>query len=59
MQLHAPVNTKPLHSDFVKEVRVSERLDDPDTIRQLKDTWHSLPVLIFRRQILTEEELVK
>jgi len=41
MQLHAPVNTKPLHSDFVKEVdiRVSERLDDPDTIRQLKDTF--------------------
>jgi alpha-ketoglutarate-dependent taurine dioxygenase len=60
MQLHAPVNTKPLHSDFVKEVdiRVSERLDDPDTIRQLKDTWHSSPVLIFRRQVLTEEELV-
>ena len=43
MQLHAPVNTKPLHSDFVKEVdiRVSERLEDPDTIRQLKDAWHS------------------
>jgi alpha-ketoglutarate-dependent taurine dioxygenase len=60
MQLHAPVSTKPLHSGFVKEVeiRIAERLEDPDTIRQLKDIWHSSPVLIFRRQILTEEELV-
>src|SRR5262249_12474032 len=38
--------------------RLAERMDDPDTIGALKSIWHSSPVLIFRRQSLTEEEIV-
>lgn len=60
MQPHAPVSAKPLHPGFVKEVdiRIAGRLNDPETIRELKELWQSSPLLIFRRQILTEEELV-
>ncbi|CAO3436313.1 TauD/TfdA dioxygenase family protein [Azospirillum doebereinerae] len=60
MQPSVPMTTKPLHSDFATEVdvRISERLGDPAFIRQLKGVWQNSPVMIFRRQVLLEEELV-
>lgn len=54
------IGTTPLHSSFVREVDalVAPHLADPDFIAGLKALWQASPVLIFRRQVLTEEELV-
>lgn len=55
------LNTTPLHSTFVTEVRdpIETLVDDPDAIEQLKMLWQKSPVLIFRRQALDESELVR
>lgn len=60
MQPQRTITTKPLHTDFVKEidVRIAERLDDPAFFEELKSIWRACPVMIFRRQVVTEEELV-
>ena len=60
MQLPVPLTVKPLHSAFVHEIdnRIADRLEDPAFIQQIKDIWQGSPVIIFRRQVLTEEELV-
>lgn len=61
MQAQSTIATKPLHTDFAKEVdvRISERLDDPTFFTELKAIWRASPVMIFRRQVVTEEELVE
>lgn len=55
------LQTTILHPGFVHQVdtRLADVLDDADTIAQLKALWRVSPVLIFRRQVLTEEELVR
>ena len=60
MQSQMPMSTTLHHPNFVADIdiRISEFLNDPATIEQIQTAWRSSPVLIFRRQILTEEELV-
>ena len=54
-----PLETRPLGNSFAREVvglRLWEPLDD-QTVDQLRDLWAHHPVLVFRRQALSEYEL--
>jgi len=55
------IETTALHSDFVIEVHASipELLHSADAIDQMKRLWRHSPVMIFRRQVLEESELVE
>jgi alpha-ketoglutarate-dependent taurine dioxygenase len=50
-----------VHAGFAAEVStdLSRSLEDPGTIEALKALWCERPVLIFRRQVLSEDELVE
>jgi taurine dioxygenase len=54
-----PLESRRLHNGFACEVlglRLWEPQDD-QTIRELRDLWARHPVLVFRRQALSEDEL--
>lgn len=54
-----PLETRPLGDSFAREVvglRLWEPLDDI-TVQQLRNLWAHHPVLVFRRQALSEREL--
>ena len=54
-----PLETRPLDDSFAREVvglRLWEPLDDL-TVDQLRNLWARHPVLVFRRQALSEREL--
>ena len=54
-----PLETRPLGQSFAREVvrlRLWEPQDDP-TIDELRALWAHHPVLVFRRQALSEDEL--
>ena len=55
------LRTSPLHSDFAVEVhnQVSDLVNSPDAIEELKALWQKSPVMIYRRQSLEESELVR
>jgi taurine dioxygenase len=55
------IETTPLHTGFVVQIHASipDLVDDPDAIAQLKATWRASPVMIFRRQVLEEADLVR
>ena len=55
------LNTKSLHSNFVVEVdvRIPEIIEDPDVVGEIHRLWRESPVMIFRRQVLLEDELVR
>jgi alpha-ketoglutarate-dependent taurine dioxygenase len=54
-------NARTLHSDFVAEVdvRIPEIADDARVVGELGKLWQTSPVMIFRRQVLLEDELVQ
>lgn len=56
-----PFQTTHLHSTFVAQVHapIMDLVDDPDAIEQLKLLWQKSPLLIFRRQAVEEDELVR
>ncbi len=56
-----PFETRPLHPSFVVQIdaSIADLVEDPEAILRLKETWQRFPVLIFRRQVLEEEELVR
>lgn len=51
----------PLHSGFAVQIHadIAALVDDPDAVAQLKAQWQASPVMIFRRQVLDEGELVR
>lgn len=55
------IKTTPLHSDFAVEVHavISDVLNDPSAVDELKAIWQKSPLMIFRRQSLEEPELVR
>jgi alpha-ketoglutarate-dependent taurine dioxygenase len=55
------LQTTPLHSGFAVQVHadIAALVDDADAIGQLKALWQASPVMIFRRQVLDESELVR
>ncbi len=55
------IKTTPLHSDYVVQVHnaITDILDDPDAVEEMKLLWQRAPVMIFRRQSLEENELVR
>lgn len=55
------LRTQTLHPGFVHQVDIglADVLDDPSTTDRLKALWRDSPVLIFRRQAVTEDELVR
>jgi alpha-ketoglutarate-dependent taurine dioxygenase len=56
-----PLDTRPLENSCAREVlglRLWEPLDD-GTVDQLHELWTRHPVLVFRRQALSEQELAK
>lgn len=55
------LKTTPLHSNFVVEVHssISDVVDDPLAIDELKAIWQQFPVMIFRRQAFQESDLVR
>lgn len=57
----AKFTVTPLHSDYAVQVhgQVTDFVDDPDAIEQLKQLWQKAPLMIFRRQSLEEGELVR
>lgn len=57
----AHVHTTSLHSDFVVQVHVPihEIIDSVDALQEIKAIWRNSPVMIFRRQVLEESELIR
>jgi taurine dioxygenase len=56
------LDTRPLHPRFGAEViglRIDRILDDAETLDALHRLWQEAAVLVFRRQSLTEDELVR
>ncbi len=55
------IRITPLHSDFAVQIhaQVTDLVDNPDAIEELKGLWQKSPVMIFRRQSLEEPELVR
>jgi alpha-ketoglutarate-dependent taurine dioxygenase len=55
------LRTTPLHSEFAVQIhaQVMDLVNDPDGIEELKTLWQKSPVMIFRRQSVEEEELVR
>jgi len=56
-----PLEIRPLNGSFAREVpglRLWEQLDNV-TVDQLHDLWSHHPVLVFRRQALSEQELAR
>ena len=54
-----PLETRPVDQSFAREVvglRLWEPLDE-QTIEELRALWAYHPVLVFRRQALSEDEL--
>lgn len=60
MGIHVSPKTTPLHPRFASQVniQISEAVNDPALIDEIKAIWRESPLMIFRRQALTEEELV-
>ena len=55
------LKTSPLHSNLATQVHepIMDMVDDPDAIEQLKLLWQKSPLLIYRRQAVEEDELVR
>ena len=55
------LKARSLHSEFAAEVdvRIVDVLDDPAAMASIKALWQKNPVLIFRRQSMEEDELVR
>lgn len=50
-----------LHGEFAAEVdvRIVDALEHPQTLASIKALWQKTPVLVFRRQSIEENELVR
>lgn len=55
------LDVTPLHTRFVAQVHaaVPDLLDDEGSVEALRSLWQRYPVLIFRRQSLDEDEMVR
>lgn len=55
------IQTSPLHSDFAVQVHTSinDILGDDAALNEIKLIWQKSPLMIFRKQVLDESELVR
>lgn len=62
LHIHMPtLQTTPLHTGFAVQIHadIAEVANDPECIEQIKAIWQASPVIIFRRQVLDEPDLVR